>query len=382
MAFQGLDPEAVFAISDGLLNQSKHLSSVVAQVDSQVNQLARLWHGSDNESFLNLWHGGLRLQLIAAQEAVHGLGISARNNAKEQERVSGQGGHSSGSTGHLSPAPMLKPGGLRENSDAYMTLSSIALAGARGESGYGDYKRLSSHELRALGIDPSSLEDKNTGFKANIFKDSQGRYVLTFDGTDVTDVADDLEDLGSAVPTHMGDQVEQATNLSMQLKSAVGVQNMTLVGHSLGGRLASTSSIATGVKAVTFNAAGPNPSDVMYAMVAGGKDVSFGDYIGGVLGLGDHGFGIGDMDKELKRIDESGQVTNIRSLADPLSAGQGGVGMHPIGKIITSNAIGKQIVVTDPNVNINPMSYHEVDSVQRGIMAATKSGGGGGGGGR
>ena len=114
-------------------------------------------------------------------------------------------------------------------------------------------------ELRKLGIDPALLEDKSTGFHATLFRDDNGRYVLSYEGTDFGHGGDVLTDVSGAVGTSL--QVHQAIQAATTVKQrlmANGVTdgNFSLAGHSLGGELAAAGSIATGAKATTFNAAG------------------------------------------------------------------------------------------------------------------------------
>ena len=115
-------------------------------------------------------------------------------------------------------------------------------------------------ELRKLGIDPTLLEDKRTGFHATLFRDDNGRYVLSYEGTNFHDFGGDvLTDVKGAVATSpQGHQAIQAATTVKQRLMANGVTagNFSLTGHSLGGELAAAGSIATGAKATTFNAAG------------------------------------------------------------------------------------------------------------------------------
>ena len=114
-------------------------------------------------------------------------------------------------------------------------------------------------ELRKLGIDPALLEDKSTGFHATLFRDDNGRYVLSYEGTDFGHGGDVLTDVSGAVGTSL--QVHQAIQAATTVKqrlmaNGVTAGNFSLTGHSLGGELAAAGSIATGAKATTFNAAG------------------------------------------------------------------------------------------------------------------------------
>ena len=125
-------------------------------------------------------------------------------------------------------------------------------------------------ELRKLGIDPTLLEDKRTGFHATLFRDDNGRYVLSYEGTnfgDLTgDVANDIEGAAGISP-----QVRQAITAATSVKERLMSQgiadgNFSLTGHSLGGELAAAGSIATGTKATTFDAAGLSYSSINEAM--------------------------------------------------------------------------------------------------------------------
>ena len=130
----------------------------------------------------------------------------------------------------------------------------------------GDWKEppgwheVSPAELRSLGIDPKILEDKKTGFHATLFRDDNGRYVLSYEGTDFKDHAGDVvtDVMGAGATSAQVHQAIQAATVIKQRLMANGVTagNFSLTGHSLGGELAAAGSIATGAKATTFNAAG------------------------------------------------------------------------------------------------------------------------------
>ena len=151
--------------------------------------------------------------------------------------------------------------GLRGTRPQEIDLELAELAkGVYDGTGTDEFDVLDASQLEALGIDPRTLTGPG-GFAANIYRDANGDYVLAFAGTDPTSVSDwatnAQQGMGGLSAQHL-----QAIALAQHLASAVGSENMVLTGHSLGGGLASTASVATDVPAVTFNAAGVHPNTV------------------------------------------------------------------------------------------------------------------------
>ena len=116
------------------------------------------------------------------------------------------------------------------------------------------WTRLSDAQLQAADIDPASLNDTSTGFRAAVYQDGKGDYVLAFKGT--SGLNDWKADATQALGMNTA-QYDQAVALATKAKAAFG-NNLVLTGHSLGGGLASTASVITDTPAVTFNAAGVN----------------------------------------------------------------------------------------------------------------------------
>ena len=117
--------------------------------------------------------------------------------------------------------------------------------------GAAGFNRLSDSALLGFGIDPASLHDVGSGFRAGIYSNDK-QYVLAFAGTN--DWRDWLSNVRQA--TGYDDvQYNQAVAAAKSAKAAFG-DALVIAGHSLGGGLAATAALATGTVAVTFNAAG------------------------------------------------------------------------------------------------------------------------------
>ena len=91
--------------------------------------------------------------------------------------------------------------------------------------------------------------DPETGFAASVFREkSTGRYVLAFRGSD------DKQDWTEKGNFGQGKQYAQAVEFALKCKDKY--PNLEIVGHSLGGGLASLAAGVAGLPATTFNAAG------------------------------------------------------------------------------------------------------------------------------
>lgn len=117
----------------------------------------------------------------------------------------------------------------------------------------GDWNRVSDADLQKAGIDPALLDNPDTGFRAGIYSDGEGNYVLAYAGSN------EMQDwTGANLRQGLGWQAEQydeAVQLAQLADAAYG-DNLVITGHSLGGGLAAAASLATGNTAVTFNASG------------------------------------------------------------------------------------------------------------------------------
>ena len=88
-AFVGMDVVEVKQLATTLNSQADSLQTIVNRIDSLVRNSAHVWNGKDAHDFAGWWGSEHRPRLVSAEAAVRGLGQSAKNNAEDQERVSG-----------------------------------------------------------------------------------------------------------------------------------------------------------------------------------------------------------------------------------------------------------------------------------------------------
>lgn len=135
------------------------------------------------------------------------------------------------------------------------------------------YEKLNTEEMGKMNIKDSDLKDPSTGFKADIYKDKNGDYVLVYRGTYsdpdhpendlVHDWSKEWTDDNMKQGLGMGsEQYEKSIKLARKVKQGSEKQGkqMTIAGHSLGGGLATVAGAATGSKTYAFCPAGVHPN--------------------------------------------------------------------------------------------------------------------------
>ena len=135
------------------------------------------------------------------------------------------------------------------------------------------YEKLDAKEMKKLGItDLREIDDPHTGFKADIYKDTNGDYVLVYRGTysDPDHPENDLIHDWSKEWTD--DNMRQGLGMgSEQYNKSIDIakkvnrnkpkgKQLTITGHSLGGGLATAAGAATGSKTYAFCPAGVHPN--------------------------------------------------------------------------------------------------------------------------
>lgn len=119
----------------------------------------------------------------------------------------------------------------------------------------------SSHSLHGWKEIPTGLrlDDSITGLRSAVYSKviyGQVRYVYAFAGTKGIDPRDWISNFSQLVG--MSPQHNLAVDNAKILCQRCGTENITFVGHSLGGGLAALCSMVTGAKAITYNAANIN----------------------------------------------------------------------------------------------------------------------------
>lgn len=270
MPMEGMNVEAVRQIGRDLKTQSSTLDAARRRVDALVREIQQQWRGQDATQFVASWRAEHRPKVVGLVQSLQGLGESATNNAQEQEQASGGTG---GGVAGLNPTRSANPPGHDEYRQGRFgrDRDMLDLADASYDHTVGaqhdakippGWKEISADELeRELGIDRERLGAPGQGFSATLYKDASGNYVLAYSGTNGLDANDwGANALGAKlISTQGAKSIDLAHYVKDHLASHVGADaaaNLEFTGHSLGGGLASMASIATGNRAVTFNAAG------------------------------------------------------------------------------------------------------------------------------
>lgn len=134
------------------------------------------------------------------------------------------------------------------------------------------YEKLDADEMDKLGINSTDLNDTKTGFKADIYKDKNGDYVLVYRGTYsdpdhpendlIHDWSKEWTDDNMKQGLGMGsEQYEKSIDIAKRVnRNKPKDKQLTIAGHSLGGGLATAAGAATGSKTYAFCPAGVHPN--------------------------------------------------------------------------------------------------------------------------
>ena len=125
---------------------------------------------------------------------------------------------------------------------------------------------LDNDQLQAAGMDPGRLDVPGSQFKAQVFTDGQGNYVLAFRGTQ-EGAADWMTNFAQGTGQVTDEFDRLAPQAAQEFAHAFGERgvdadgnptytNLAITGHSQGGGLATVASAVTGIPAVTFDPSG------------------------------------------------------------------------------------------------------------------------------
>ena len=262
MASVGADVEQLRALAQLFGDKATSLEDVVSSINGQLHSAG--WVGEDADTFKAEWDSNLTALVRNVVDSLRERNTNLNQQADEQEKASAvNGSASTAGAGSAAKAANGSSGsdpynGKPREGEAGRDADYARLAQAAYEEGDpipDGWRKVDADELKKLGIDPSELDTAN-GMQASIYQNADGKYVLAFRGTEPSrqTVLDIGNDIAGGVAT--SPQVLDAINVSTKLAQAVGRENVDFTGHSLGGELASAGALATGGKAVTFNAAG------------------------------------------------------------------------------------------------------------------------------
>jgi hypothetical protein len=241
------------------------------------------WIGPVAVRFRLTWDSTYRPNLRSAADLLRANAKTLRSNAEDQDQASRSGGGassggSSGGSGEDSDWVQNKWGWwvdpesdvVKMHMTIWLQALSILDGAGQDKNAIGVYERLSSADLRSLGVDPAGLHTAN-GFDAVIYGGPDGQLIVAFPGS--TSVQDWQANIAGAQASGYTRQDAQAIKLALQLQEANPEAELMFVGHSHGGRLAALASIATGADAVTANAEGPSEAAIAAAVKAGGQSL-------------------------------------------------------------------------------------------------------------
>jgi len=263
VASVGADVEQLRALAQLFGDKATSLEDVVSSINGQLHSAG--WVGEDADTFKADWDSNLTALVRNVVDSLRERNTNLNQQADEQEKASAVNGAAGAANTAGSAAKAANGGsgsdpynGKPREGEAGRDADYARLAQAAYEEGDpipDGWRKVDAEELKKLGIDPSELDTAN-GMQATIYQNADGKYVLAFRGTEPNRQAalDIANDVAGGVAT--SPQVLDAINVSTKLAKAVGRENVDFTGHSLGGELASAGALATGGKAVTFNAAG------------------------------------------------------------------------------------------------------------------------------
>ena len=107
---------------------------------------------------------------------------------------------------------------------------------------------------KSMGLDPGLFYNDVTGFYAALFwNGNEGKWIIAYRGTEGLFNIDVVHDVFAPFVSWV--QSDQALYLAQAVADAVGIDNLSVTGHSLGGGLSNYVSTHLGIPSVTFQQA-------------------------------------------------------------------------------------------------------------------------------
>lgn len=127
---------------------------------------------------------------------------------------------------------------------------------------------VTDEELASLGIKPEDLAPRDTAFRAAVYKkdplvwgaDAKPAYELAFRGSTLAE--EDWKNNFAQNANRESSYYQRAVGIGNSLGDSRQANNVQIIGHSLGGGLASAAQGGSGSIATTFNSAGLHPETV------------------------------------------------------------------------------------------------------------------------
>ncbi len=254
---EGADTVALKNSARTLGEAGRGLNDTRRRIDSTLLELLSAWHGPDARDFQRAWRAECEPALARTAQSVGAMVDLLLANIGEQEQASG-GGSSAGGASAIGEGTSRDRRQDGHNAEAMLKFADDAYYTHRTKDLPSGWRRIEDpQELRKLGLSPNEL-NRTDGFKAGVYTNDEGKYVLAFGGTEgLTDAkgwGTNIEQAAGGYPS----QYRDAREVGAKLAAVVGAHNLTATGHSEGGGEAAVVVLATGASAYTFNAAGVN----------------------------------------------------------------------------------------------------------------------------
>ncbi|MFN8030276.1 MAG: WXG100 family type VII secretion target [Dermatophilaceae bacterium] len=364
----GMNIESVRQIGAELDRQAGNVDQLILDLSRLVFSLPSQWRGRDSDEFRDLWTKSYRPTAQNIRDDLKHLAQVAKKNAGAQLGVSAiDFGWAN------APGQGWDRGDQLGNPDSHdATMLKLARAAATGAEIPG-WKIVEQFDL------PSGLQ-------ATLYRDAHGHMVLSYRGS--TELKD-WENNAEGIAKYSGQQ-DDAVRIALEIQAKYGdATSLEFAGHSLGGGLASLASLATGQKAVTFDAAGVSTEAIIRALNHGGS-LSVQDQVGvasesiinkipGVSYLMQQ-----KRDDMLRSALSEHQITAYAGSRDPLTLAQDGSVYAPslespnlpVMGIFTDvqSAIGDRVYIYDEHSNLDSFDGHNIDIIEKGAGWSSPNG--------